>query len=626
MTAGGRVARGPRLLVAVLAVTALPAPVPATVLPGGGSSTSDCWVVLRTEGDAPAAKPNRLECTDGDPACDRDGDCHDGSCTFRVQACINQDLPGCQAPASLRDVQIKPPKLGIPKPTTLSGPMCGGDADVVVPLGGRRKTRAGKRVVVLKARPEGAKGKDAERDLLVCLPRPETESCPTTTTSRPATTTTVGGMTTTTTSIPGATTTTVPGATTTTVPGATTTTIPGATTTTTSSGGTTTTTVAGVCAPIVVGESISNTYRLDGVTGEKRCVTTSPANRFGSCANDGECDNDPPCNVAEVDCTGTCRNLPWVTADGQVMSFPTGVQTILTVTAEGSHPTCEHAICIPCGNPNGTCAGVPGCAVAGNPNGCIPRATEGCCDDPGFVVPVFFVNLLGGLCSRVDQIGCGTGVVNTSNPQTGDNDVDKQGDTSDPGADCAYGTGDDPAPRACTVVGEGNDYNGKIVRTQGDGVADANGIQFRFVTPELSTTWTDNQSNPGECAPGSTFEDGEVLVSQLIIKAEPTSAGASGSFVDLSGEGCKRAGNGFISAANPGTDGPVVLPGGAAGPLRPQSYDGSVGAVMGAVSEVFSGPNSPIRDIGFVALTPNQPAVVIPTRSCSCNLANGCPE
>ena len=153
-----------------------------------------------------------------------------------------------------------------------------------------------------------------------------------------------------------------------------------------------------------------------------------------------------------------------------------------------------------------------------------------------------------------------------------------------------------------------------------------NGIQFRLTTPELSTTWTDGQSQPGTCANGSKYDDGELLVSQLVLKAEPTSAGASGAFVDMNGDGCRRAGSGFIAPTNPDTDGPITVPGGAAGPLRPQSYDGTVGPVTGAVSEVFSGPNSPIRDIGFVAITPNSPAVVVPTVTCSCTVAAGCPE
>src|SRR5947208_8539830 len=248
---------------------------------------------------------------------------------------------------------------------------------------------------------------------------------------------------------------------------------------------------AAVCAPIVVGQPIPNTYKIQGTSGEKRCTTNSAANRFGTCITDTDCGGT----------LGACLQLPWVTADGQVMPFPTGTSTTFTVAANTL--TCEHSVCVPCGNPNAPCAGIPGCAVAGNPNGCIPRGTQGCCDRPGFIVPTFFVNILGGLCSRVDQIDCGVGVVNTSNPQTGDNDVFKMADTSDPGPDCIYGTADDPAHKACTATGEGNDLNGKIVRTLGNNSPDANGIQFRLNTPELSTTWTDGQSPPGTCANGS---------------------------------------------------------------------------------------------------------------------------
>ena len=115
-------------------------------------------------------------------------------------------------------------------------------------------------------------------------------------------------------------------------------------------------------------------------------------------------------------------------------------------------------------------------------------------------------------------------------------------------------------------------------------------------------------------------------MSQIVLKAEPTSAGASGAFVDMNGDGCRRAGSGFIAPTNPDTDGPITVPGAPAGPLRPQSYDGTVGPVTGAVSEVFSGPNSPIRDIGFVAITPNTPAVVVPAVTCSCTPVAGCPE
>src|SRR5207244_9154064 len=127
-------------------------------------------------------------------------------------------------------------------------------------------------------------------------------------------------------------------------------------------------------------------------------------------------------------------------------------------------------------------------------------------------------------------------------------------------------------------------------------------IQFRFTTPELSTTWKDSQNPQGTCANGSTYDDGALLVSQIVLKAEPTSAGASGAFVDMNGDGCRRAGSGFIAPTNAETDGPITLPGGAAGPLRPQSYDGTVGPVTGAGSDVCSGPEPPLREPAFGAI------------------------
>src|SRR5207253_7701376 len=111
------------LLVATFVALAGASPSRATSLPGGGPAASDCYVVLNVQGTTPAARPNRLECKDGDPQCDQDGDCHNGRCTFRVQVCIDQD--GCPVQSALRSLQIGPGKLAIPKPNTLSGAACG---------------------------------------------------------------------------------------------------------------------------------------------------------------------------------------------------------------------------------------------------------------------------------------------------------------------------------------------------------------------------------------------------------------------------------------------------------------------------------------------------------------------
>src|SRR5439155_4520022 len=243
------------LLVATFVAVGGASPSRATSLPGGGSAASDCYVVLNTQGTALAARPNRLECKDGDPQCDQDGDCHNG-CKFRVRVCINQD--GCQASSSLRSLQIGPAKFAIPRPMTLSGAACGDFADVPVSLKGKAKTRPGKQVIVLKARAQGAKSTDTDKDTLVCLPRLASEPCPTTTTS----------------SLPPIVVPTTSTSTSTTSTSATSSTILATTTTTTTMLlGATSTTTTTLCAPIVIGQTIPNTYRLNGTTGETRCTT-----------------------------------------------------------------------------------------------------------------------------------------------------------------------------------------------------------------------------------------------------------------------------------------------------------------------------------------------------------------
>src|SRR5438477_257229 len=337
-----------------------------------------------------------------------------------------------------------------------------------------------------------------------------------------------------------------------------------------------------ICEPIVAGQPIPNTYQLVGVAGPKICQTNSTSNAFKACNSDSDCGGQ----------SGSCMQTPWVTADGFAFGFPTGIKTTFTVAAADPAPTCSHAACVSCGDPNAACAGIPGCGTPpGAPtNGC---AKNTCCDTPGFTVPTFNIPILGGLCGRVDQVACGAGVVNTSHPQTGDNEVVKRGDTSDPGADCTYGAGGDDCPsptcKPCTPTGQGGDTKGKIVRSVGNGSSDVSGVQFRIPTPMLATVWQDT-ANP--CPDGSTFDNGESIITQLILNAEPTSAGATGSFTDLSGDGCARAGAGFSTSNN---DGPITV-----GPTvaRPQSYDGTLGPIEVAAGPVFAG-SAPLYDIGL---------------------------
>src|SRR6185295_4000626 len=344
-----------------------------------------------------------------------------------------------------------------------------------------------------------------------------------------------------------------------------------ATTTTTTT--TTTTFPTNVsCEPIVPGQPIPNTYQMQSISGPKLCHTGSAANRFGPCTTDADCGNT----------AGACLQTPWVTAGAIPQPLAVGSSTVFTIAAAGAAPTCEHAACIGCGNPNATCTGITG--GCGDPaNNCIKTT---CCDAPKLNIPAILIAAIS-TCVRVDQVSCGVGVVNTSNPQVGDNEVNKSGDTSDPGPDCQYGTADDPAPLACNVVGAGADTKGKVVRTLGNGSFDAAGIHFRFVTPELSTAWSGDNAG---CPSTATFDAGETLLTQLVLQAEPSTAGATGKFEDMNGDSCKRAGGGF--AGSPG-DGPVTV-----GPptVSPMPYGGG-DSVSVAIGPVFSGGGSPLKDL-----------------------------
>ena len=77
-----------RLLLVFGTIVAGGASALATDLPGKGPSSTECFAILRTLGGTDATAPNRLECTDGDPGCDHDGDCHNGSCSCTP-------TPGC---------------------------------------------------------------------------------------------------------------------------------------------------------------------------------------------------------------------------------------------------------------------------------------------------------------------------------------------------------------------------------------------------------------------------------------------------------------------------------------------------------------------------------------------------
>ncbi len=63
-------------------------PAHAVVYGGGGSSRTDCLLVLDGPLNDPPTRPKKIRCTDGDTSCDGDGVVN-GVCTFAVAVCAN---------------------------------------------------------------------------------------------------------------------------------------------------------------------------------------------------------------------------------------------------------------------------------------------------------------------------------------------------------------------------------------------------------------------------------------------------------------------------------------------------------------------------------------------------------
>src|SRR5262249_10047588 len=155
---------------------------------------------------------------------------------------------------------------------------------------------------------------------------------------------------------------------------------------------------------------------------------------------------------------------------------------------------------------------------------------------------------------------------------------------------------------------------------QGNGSADTPGIHSRFAVPIMATAWTDQQG----CMSNATFDVGEILMTQLILNAELTTAGATARIAHLNGDNRPDPTNTNLSRSyfRGGVTGPINLP---STLLSPEPYGGGSN-LMGSVGLVFPG-SGPLNDLGFIALVPfAQPTVVMPTQSCSCTITPGCPE
>jgi hypothetical protein len=156
----------------------------ATILPGGGplpdgdSVRTDCYVYAELVGTLAVRQDKYIDCTDGDPTCDRDRTCNN-SCRFRARICTHE--PGashCTAPHSLDSLHVNR-RCPLEVPGSLTGSVCGAFVDFDVPLkqGGGKPHPARVRCMSRGKAPAGVKPR-TDRDVFVftCLPR--TPPCP----------------------------------------------------------------------------------------------------------------------------------------------------------------------------------------------------------------------------------------------------------------------------------------------------------------------------------------------------------------------------------------------------------------------------------------------------------------
>jgi hypothetical protein len=80
-----------RLLVGVAVLLVGASEASAELTPGGGSSKTDCMVVLDADVNHPEGNPRNIRCTDGDPSCDGDATVN-GVCEFDVSVCLNSTI------------------------------------------------------------------------------------------------------------------------------------------------------------------------------------------------------------------------------------------------------------------------------------------------------------------------------------------------------------------------------------------------------------------------------------------------------------------------------------------------------------------------------------------------------
>ena len=158
----------------VFAGALIVAPAAYAVLVQGGNGKADCYAGLDVTPDGTIVKTT--------PAAMIANAC-DGTCTFRVRACVGTGAPSKCTAQALSDLQITP---ALPEPATL-GPenACGEEQVVTVTLGNKKKAKTIIKLIGLAA--AGKPKKDKDNIKLIC--KKSTTSCngSTTTTTLPPT-------------------------------------------------------------------------------------------------------------------------------------------------------------------------------------------------------------------------------------------------------------------------------------------------------------------------------------------------------------------------------------------------------------------------------------------------------
>lgn len=153
--------------------------IPFTRVAGGGKAKTDCYVELAVVGEPAVLKDRKVECQDGDPACDLDGDPCNASCRFGVALCLNdaRDVATCQPPYppdALVNVITRKAATVLDVPP-LDSVGCGVVSELDVPLRVRRGGRVVKpgraKLKVVAVSPTRPK-RDKDKVTLTCLPPP----------------------------------------------------------------------------------------------------------------------------------------------------------------------------------------------------------------------------------------------------------------------------------------------------------------------------------------------------------------------------------------------------------------------------------------------------------------------